>query len=163
MHKPYILAHDAGTGGDKAVLTDLRGRIVGSAYQAYGLSYPRPDWAEQDPDELWNAVAGTTRHVLEKTGVNPAEILGVGISAQMFNLLPVDERSQPLTPGSLTRATASRRAWAGRPARLCGVARRLWVAGLVRFAGRIRPLGHGEAGCFDRSGRQSPGRLAVRF
>ncbi len=50
MHKPYILAHDTGTGGDKAVLTDLRGRIVDSAYQAYGLSYPRPDWAEQDPD-----------------------------------------------------------------------------------------------------------------
>jgi hypothetical protein len=49
MHKPYILAHDTGTGGDKAVLTDLRGRIVDSAYQAYGLNYPRPDWAEQDP------------------------------------------------------------------------------------------------------------------
>ena len=98
MHKPYILAHDTGTGGDKAVLTDLRGRIVDSAYQAYGLSYPRPDWAEQDPDELWNAVANTTRRVIEKTGVDPAEILGVGISAQMFNLLPVDERGQPLTP-----------------------------------------------------------------
>ena len=69
MHKPYILAHDTGTGGDKAVLTDLRGRIVDSAYQAYGLNYPRPDWAEQDPDELWNAVAHTTRLVLEKTGV----------------------------------------------------------------------------------------------
>jgi sugar (pentulose or hexulose) kinase len=48
MSKPYILAHDTGTGGDKAVLTDLRGRIVDSAYQAYGLNYPRPDWAEQD-------------------------------------------------------------------------------------------------------------------
>jgi len=30
MHKPYILAHDTGTGGDKAVLTDLRGRIADS-------------------------------------------------------------------------------------------------------------------------------------
>jgi len=43
------MARDTGTGGDKAVLTDLRGRIVDSAYQAYGLNYPRPDWAEQDP------------------------------------------------------------------------------------------------------------------
>jgi len=98
MDKRYILAHDTGTGGDKAVLTDLRGRIVDSAYQAYGLNYPRPDWAEQDPDELWNAVANTTRLVIEKVGVDPAEILGVGISAQMFNLLPVDERCRPLTP-----------------------------------------------------------------
>ena len=98
MNKRYILTHDTGTGGDKAVLTDLRGRIVDSAYQAYGLNYPRPDWAEQDPDELWKAVANTTRLVIEKTGVDPGEILGVGISAQMFNLLPVDERGQPLTP-----------------------------------------------------------------
>ena len=30
MHKPYILAHDTSAGGDKAVLTDLRGRIADS-------------------------------------------------------------------------------------------------------------------------------------
>jgi len=44
------MSHDTGTGGDKAVLTDLRGRIVDSAYRAYGLNYPRPDWAKQDPN-----------------------------------------------------------------------------------------------------------------
>jgi xylulokinase len=96
--KRYIIAHDAGTGGDKAVLTDLRGGIIASAYQEYGRSYPRPGWVEQDPDELWLAVAGTTRQVLAQAGVGAAEILGVGISAQMFNLLPVDEACRPLTP-----------------------------------------------------------------
>ena len=35
MSKGYILAHDTGTGGDKAVLTDLQGRVVESAYQPY--------------------------------------------------------------------------------------------------------------------------------
>jgi glycerol kinase len=49
MQKKYILAHDTGTGGDKAVLTDLRGKIIHSRYQEYGLSYPRPEWVEQDP------------------------------------------------------------------------------------------------------------------
>ncbi len=98
MGKTYILAHDTGTGGDKAVLTDLQGRIIHSAYQAYPVRYPRPDWAEQDPDELWRAVAETTRQVIERAGIDPAEILGVGISAQMFNLLPVDEAYKPLTP-----------------------------------------------------------------
>ncbi len=98
MEKKYILAHDTGTGGDKAVLTDLRGRIIHSCYQDYGLSYPQPEWVEQDPDELWRAVCQTTRAVIAEAGVDPAEILGVGISAQMFNLLPVDEACRPLTP-----------------------------------------------------------------
>jgi xylulokinase len=97
MEKKYIIAHDTGTGGDKAVLTDLRGRIIHSEYQEYGRVYPNPDWVEQDPEELWQAVAKTTRDVLAHSGVEPGEILGLGISAQMFNLLPVDEHGQPLT------------------------------------------------------------------
>ena len=98
MSKNFILAHDTGTGGDKAVLIDLAGRVIHSAYQPYGLSYPRPDWVEQDPDELWHAVAATSRLVIQESGVDPAQILGVGISAQMFNTLPVDEHIRPLTP-----------------------------------------------------------------
>jgi xylulokinase len=98
MRKKYILAHDTGTGGDKAVLTDLRGRIIHSKYQDYGLQYPHPGWVEQDPEELWQAVAGTTRQVIAECGIEPDEILGVGISAQMFNLLPVDDQVRPLTP-----------------------------------------------------------------
>ena len=98
MEKKYILAHDAGTGGDKAVLTDLVGRVVQSAYQAYPVNFPRAVWAEQDPEVLWRALVGTTRQVIEQAAIDPRQIAGVGISAQMFNLLPVDEHVEPLTP-----------------------------------------------------------------
>jgi xylulokinase len=96
--KKYILAHDTGTGGNKAVLCDLKGRVIHSAYRPYGLSYPRPEWVEQDPDELWRAVAATSRQVIRDSGVDPKDIIGVGVSAQMWNTLPVDEQVQPLTP-----------------------------------------------------------------
>jgi xylulokinase len=96
--KAYLLAHDTGTGGDKAVLTDLQGRVIHSSYRPYPVHYPRAEWAEQDPEELWQAVAATTRTVLEESGIEPAQILGVGISAQMFNLLPVDEACRPVSP-----------------------------------------------------------------
>jgi xylulokinase len=96
--RPYIIAHDTGTGGNKAVLTDLRGRIIHSVYRPYRLHYPRHGWVEQDPDVLWHAVASTTRLLIEQKGIDPVDILGVGISAQMFNLLPVDERVRPLMP-----------------------------------------------------------------
>ena len=96
--KKYILAHDTGTGGDKAVLCDLTGQVIHSTYQSYGISYPRPEWVEQDPDELWQAVAATTRQVIQELGIDPKDIIGVGVSAQMWNTLPVDEKGQPLTP-----------------------------------------------------------------
>ena len=94
----YILAHDTGTGGNKAVLCDLNGKVLYSVYQPYGLSYPQAEWVEQDPDELWRAVAATTRQVLKESGIDPGDVIGVGVSAQMWNTLPVDETGKPLTP-----------------------------------------------------------------
>jgi xylulokinase len=96
--KKYILAHDTGTGGNKAVLCNLKGKVLHSVYLPYGISYPKPEWVEQDPDELWRVVATTTRQLIQESGCDPDEILGVGISAQMWNTLPVDEDGQPLTP-----------------------------------------------------------------
>ncbi len=98
IEKRYILAHDTGTGGNKAVLCDLKGKVVHSVYQSYGISYPQAEWVEQDPDELWQVVAATSRKVIQEAGIDPAEILGVGVSAQMWNTLPVDEKGTPLTP-----------------------------------------------------------------
>jgi xylulokinase len=96
--KKYILSHDTGTGGNKAVISDLNGRVLYSAYEPYSISYPNPEWVEQDPDELWQVVAATSRKVIQESGIDPHEILGVGISAQMWNTLPVDEKGVPLTP-----------------------------------------------------------------
>lgn len=96
--KKYILAHDTGTGGNKAVLCDLDGHVLFSAYESYGIYYPKPEWVEQDPDELWRAVASTSRSVIGKSGIDPADIVGVGVSAQMWNTLPVDEKGKPLSP-----------------------------------------------------------------
>ena len=57
-----------------------------------------PNGWSRIPDELWRTVAYTTRHVIEKAGIDPHEIAGVGVSAQMWNTLPVDEKGNPLTP-----------------------------------------------------------------
>ena len=94
----YILAHDIGTGGDKAIISDLNGHVLFSEYQAYSISYPSPEWVEQDPDELWRAIAETSQKVIIKSGIDPKEIIGVGISAQMWNTLPVDDKGKPLMP-----------------------------------------------------------------
>ncbi len=96
MKKKYIIAHDTGTGGNKAVITDTKGTILNSVYHSYPLIYTGPGRVEQDPEVIWEAVAKTTCSVIRESGIEPDDIIGLGITAQMFNLLPVDANGRPL-------------------------------------------------------------------
>lgn len=95
----YIVAHDVGTGGDKAILVTPAGEIRGSTMECYPTSYPRPDWAEQNPDDWWRAIATSTRNLLAQTRVRPQEILAMVFSTQMLGVVPVDGQGEPLRPG----------------------------------------------------------------
>ncbi|MBU4489347.1 MAG: xylulokinase, partial [Actinobacteria bacterium] len=88
--KKYIIAHDVGTGGSKAALTDLAGNILASKFSPYTTSYPYEHWAEQNPDDWWSAVTSTTRDVMGESGVDPGEVGGVIFATQMIGVLPVD-------------------------------------------------------------------------
>ncbi len=93
----FIIAHDVGSSGDKAVITDLNGKTLSSSYVSYNMLYPGIGLVEQDPDVLWDAVVQTTKQLLSDSGIDPANISGIGISSQMFNLIPVDEDFNPIT------------------------------------------------------------------
>ncbi len=99
MAKRYIISHDVGTGGSKAVLVESTGRILGSAFEGYEVAYPRSNWAEQQPDDWWRAVTVSTRRLLAESDVRPAEILCMTFSTQMLGVVPVDAQGQPLRPG----------------------------------------------------------------
>ncbi len=94
----YILAHDVGTGGNKAVLVDTKGTVHATAFQDYPVHYPRPDWAEQDPEDWWNAVAVTTRQVLEQAGASPQDVMAMIYTTQMLGIVPMGADGQPLRP-----------------------------------------------------------------
>ncbi|MDR3173257.1 MAG: FGGY-family carbohydrate kinase [Treponema sp.] len=92
----YILAHDLGTSGDKGTLFSLDGKMAASALYEYPVLYPRPGWVEQDPEELYRAVCVSTRELLEKAQVRPADIAALCFSGQMMGCLLVDSRGLPL-------------------------------------------------------------------
>ena len=92
----YIIAHDVGTSSSKAVLVDTEGRIMGKSSESYKVYYPKPDWAEQEPGDWWKAIANTTNHLLEDTGVSPSDILCVVYSTQMLGIVPMDSTGEPL-------------------------------------------------------------------
>ncbi len=98
MRGKYILAHDTGTTGNKAVLVGIDGKIVGYTSAEYPTYYPKKGYAEQLPSDWWNAITRTTRELLEKTGVKQSEIVGIVFSTQMAGTIPVDSEGKPLMP-----------------------------------------------------------------
>ena len=48
----YLAGVDSGTSGAKAMMCDLAGKPLASAYQEYPCTYSRPGWVEQDGDLL---------------------------------------------------------------------------------------------------------------
>lgn len=92
----YLLTFDIGTTGVKAGLFSADGGLVDTAYQEYGVIYPRAQWVEQSISEMWEAQARISRILMEKTEIPPEEIAAIGISCQRATFVPVDENEKPL-------------------------------------------------------------------
>lgn len=109
----HLLGIDVGTSGTKALLITTDGEAVASSTRIYPLSTPYPLWAEQDPEDWWQATIGAIRDVLAESGVDPKSIRGMGLSGQMHGAVLLDENNQVLRPGILwcDQRTAAECAW----------------------------------------------------
>lgn len=94
----YVIGIDLGTSGTKTVLFDEAGTVIASALIEYPMYQPQNGWAEQEPLDWWNAASKTIKAVIDKSGVNAAEIAGVGISGQMHGLVMLDENNDVIRP-----------------------------------------------------------------
>lgn len=92
----YLLGVDLGTSGTKTVLFDENGVPVASKTCEYPLYQPQNGWAEQKPEDWWQAAAVGIRHCVQ--AVDAAGIAGVGISGQMHGLVMLDEDGEVLRP-----------------------------------------------------------------
>ena len=94
--KRYLLAHDLGTTGNKATLFTTEGQLVRSATVPYESRFFNGNWAEQEPEDWWQAVAGSTREIAQ--GIDPKEVAAVCFSGHMMGCLCVDREGRPLRP-----------------------------------------------------------------
>ena len=95
--KRCFMGIDVGTYESKGVLIDSDCRIICQASQKHGLENPQPGWYEHDAEEVWwKDVCKISLQLLEQSGLNPAEIECVGLSALGCDCVPVDEECRPL-------------------------------------------------------------------
>ena len=94
----YFLGIDIGTTGAKAVLIDINGVVVTTATIEYPMFTPYPFWAEQNPDDWWNATCKSIQNVLSQSKVNASDVKGIGLTGQMHGLVSIDKDGKVLYP-----------------------------------------------------------------
>lgn len=108
-----LLGVDVGTTSVKAVLFDTQGIVLAEASQEYLTRYPHPNWAEQDPEEWWQATCATIRRIFADGRFNAAQVAAVGISCQAPSMVAVGRDGRPLAPALIWMDRRSERecAW----------------------------------------------------
>ena len=97
----YLIGIDVSTTATKALLIDSQGNVLATAASEYPFETPRPLWSEQDPQLWWNGAVQSIRDLLHKTQINPAQILGIGLTGQMHGLVLLDKAGNVLRPAIL--------------------------------------------------------------
>jgi len=95
----YLLGIDNGSTVSKAALFDLLGREIAVASCKSETEYPHPGWTERGMDMMWYSTTCAIREVLEKSGVQPAEIAGIGCTGHGNGVYLLDKEGQALRPG----------------------------------------------------------------
>ncbi|MCC6294209.1 MAG: xylulokinase [Bryobacterales bacterium] len=95
----FWLGIDIGTGGTRALLLDEEGKV------RHGFTAPheeilmhRPLWAEQRPENWWDAAQAAVRGVLEASGASGDQVAAIGLSGQMHGLTLLDENNAVIRP-----------------------------------------------------------------
>jgi L-ribulokinase len=106
----YTVGVDFGTESGRAVLVDISdGREVATAVYPYShgvidekLPIPgkvinlEPDWALQDPEDYLRVFQTTIPVILKQSGVDAADVIGLGVDFTACTMLPVKADGTPL-------------------------------------------------------------------
>ncbi len=154
----YAIGVDFGTESGRAVLVDVSdGREVATAVYPYShgvideaLPIPgkevrlEPDWALQDPEDYLRTFQSTIPAVLKESGVDPADVIGVGVDFTACTMLPVKADGTPLC--TLPEFRHQPHAWvklwkhhAAQPEadKINATARKMGLGWLDRYGGKI--------------------------
>jgi len=96
-----MIGIDIGTSGAKCILMDKLGSVAASSTHEYPLYTPRPGWAEQHPQDWWEAVKRGLNAILAKVGVSKDDLAGVSFSGQMHGLVALDKNDKVIRPAFL--------------------------------------------------------------
>jgi gluconokinase len=93
----YMIGVDIGTTSTKAVLFNNKGKAVSRFGVEYPLYTPTPVTAEQDPEEIFQAVVTVIKNCLVEGNISVSDVRFVSFSSAMHSLIVVDGEGIPIT------------------------------------------------------------------
>src|SRR5436190_5319580 len=92
-----MIGVDIGTTSTKAVVFTLDGKPVAHHAVYYPLLRPVGGAAEQDPEQIYQAVMATIRTSLRDCPLPTGDIVCVSFSAAMHSVIALDAQGRPLS------------------------------------------------------------------
>ena len=93
---PYLLGIDGGTESLRVGIFNLEGRRIAFVSEPYPVYFPRPGFAEQDPEDWWKAFKRALSKALDQGKINPREIKAIGMDATSCTVVFTDKQGNPL-------------------------------------------------------------------
>jgi xylulokinase len=95
----FWLGLDVGTGSTRVLLVDESGRVRHVCTAVHeDMRMEQPLWAEQRPENWWDAARPAIHGALSQAGATGDDVLGIGLSGQMHGLVILDENSHVIRP-----------------------------------------------------------------
>ncbi|MGP1407793.1 glycerol kinase GlpK [Selenomonas sp.] len=82
MGQKYVMALDAGTTSNRAIIFDVDSKIIGVAQKEFTQHFPQPGWVEHDAEEIWSSMHEVMKEALEQSGLVASDIAAIGITNQ---------------------------------------------------------------------------------
>lgn len=94
----YYLGIDIGTSSLKMMLKSANGLYEYTVSYGYKFSSPHNGYAEQDPEEWWQACKACFQNLKEKYAVDLLAIKAISFSGQMHGLVALDKNKKVIRP-----------------------------------------------------------------
>ena len=98
MSEPLFLGVDIGTQSVRAGLFTSTGHTRASASGPLNTTFPRPTWAEQQPQQWWDALCEVVPNCLAQAGATAAQVEAMALDSMSCTVLAVGPDGQPLRP-----------------------------------------------------------------
>ena len=95
----YYIGVDLGTSAVKLLLMDAKGSIKNIVSKEYPLSFPKPGWSEQNPEDWDKQVMAGIKELI--AGVDGSEVAGISFGGQMHGLVILDKDDNVIRPAIL--------------------------------------------------------------
>jgi xylulokinase len=96
LSSPLTLGIDIGTSSTKAVVADAQGAFFASASRSYNYKSSSPGYAEQDPEDWWQAVRDVVHELFARHPEIREQLCAIGISGQGVAAVLVGNNGEPV-------------------------------------------------------------------